>query len=116
LKDLKNAWLNKNGKIVCEHPKFWHERTWHVELAECILGDLWKIEDTLDVFEKCQDDFNASSTEVLEKMGWIRLMGFGGMLPVWVIPVGYKLTKKQEQTILEWCMNNNRNFNNCFAK
>lgn len=114
LKGLNNAWLSPNGRIVSDHPKFFERRSWHVNLAECILADMWKMDDTLDAFERAQDN-NNSCTEELEHMGWIRLHGFGGRTPVWIVLRSRKITKKQEATILDWCLDNGRNFDTCFS-
>lgn len=114
LKGVNNAWLAPSGRIVYKHPKFFHEKSWHCEMAECILADMWGMDETLDAYERASSN-NNTCTEELEKRGWIRLHGFGGITPVWILPIRQKATKRQEATILDWCLANSRNFESCFT-
>lgn len=118
LENLTNAWVSPTGRYVTKHEDFYFDHTWHLELAHCILKDLWKLDSWFDAFERVNKDgrLGHNAIEELEEMGWIRLHGFGGLIPVWIVPVGRKLTKKQEESILDWCMVNNRNYDTSFAK
>ena len=104
LKKLESAWISPTGRVVVKHEKFFNERSWHNELALCLLADIWKIDDILDAFEKMEDENSfMTATDNLEKLGWIRL--HTSVLTKFLIPK--KATKKQERTILDWCIENN---------
>ena len=51
-----------------------------------------------------------SSTEVLERLGWIRLHGFGGMDGKFLLLKG-KTTKKQKDAIIDWQLANGKSWN-----
>ena len=108
LKDLENAWISPTGRVVVKHSKFFNERSWHSELALCLLADIWKIADIMDAFEKIEDENSfMTATDRLEKFGWIRL--HTSVLTKFLIPK--KATKKQEKIILDWCIENSVAYN-----
>jgi len=118
LKDLNNAWLNPKGVLVNKSEEFWGDSVgWHENLACCILRDIWGLKSQLDAFNRVHDEsYGHYAYEELQDLGWIRLHGFGGLAPKWILPHGKKLTKAQEETILDWCNANGIKYDECFAK
>ena len=117
LEGLNNAWLSPLGRFVTEAEDFFADGyAWHEELALFILKDLWHLETHWDAFEKVHKKFNNTATEELENKGWIRLHGFGGLEAKWILPCSYKLTKRQERSVLDWCLTNKKNYDDSFAK
>lgn len=118
LKGLEQCWMSPTGRIVRKHPNFTDSITgiaWHENLAMNILADKWKMSYD-DTFEKVHGNkLDASAYEELEGMGWIRLSMRGSNVPLW-IRTNKQLPKKQMITILEWCRENGRNYEKCFAK
>ena len=101
LKNLKNAWLSPSGQVVFRHPQLNQANAWHEELASLILADKFDVK------------FPDNSTETLEKKNWIRLHGFGGRRPIWLCDPD-KITRKQTQTIQDWCILNEKHFDEVF--
>lgn len=97
--DINNAWLSPTGRI------FRLEDKAHMIKAKDILLDKYNI-----------NVASIESVNILESKGWVRLSNYMGGPPMWIVTTGKKLTKKQELTILEWCMYNNKNYNTCFSK
>ncbi len=116
LSNLENCWLSPTGRVITDSRQFFHDTPWHENLANCILRDIWGLEDELDAFQRVQEKFGNTSTEELEHLGYIRLHGFGGLTPKWIIPLRHRLTKKQESVIVDWCNDNNILYDNCFSK
>ena len=118
LKDLRNCWLSSTGKIIIKDKEFDETDScaWHERLGLCILRDLWNVPTFLDAFEQGHNKSSWQSTSELESLGYVRLHGFGGLSPNWIIPYKKILTKKQEIVILDWCEINNKEYNNCFTK
>jgi len=111
MKDLRNAWLSPNGSIINEHDDMDYFGAFHFNLGLCILKDLWKVESTDSAYDIITDgDISDDPTTVLESKGWIRLHGFGTMIPVFV--VFKKPTKKQMKTITNYAIANNRTLEN----
>lgn len=111
LKGLTNAWLSPKGRIVIRHEHFYAEGAWHEELALCILADIWLLDHPDDAYEKKRElHGHEYAYVVLENMGWIRLHGYGGMEPIWIVPPNKKLTHRQEETIIDWCIANNERY------
>ena len=109
LKKLEQAWITPQGRVIIKHNKFFNERSWHNELALCLLADIWKIPNIVDAFEKMENENSfQTATDRLEKLGWIRL--HTSVLTKFII--AKKATKKQEQLILDWCMENNVDYKN----
>ena len=115
LKGLNNAWLNPSGRIITTADGFYGDGSWHVDLGLCLLRDMWKLDHYLDAFEKLKSKFDHTASDELEDQGWLRLMGFGGMTPLWILPLGKKPTAKQSATIQDWCMANGRSYDTCFG-
>lgn len=117
LKDLKNAWLSPTGEIVITAKEFsGYDGGWHDQLAYCILRDIWGYDSFFDAFNRVHKKFSAYGYTELEDLGWIRLHGFGGLPPKFILPHKKTLTKKQENTILDWCNANNVKYEDSLAK
>ncbi len=116
LKDLNNAWLSPTGRLVFRDKQFdGGAAGWHNQLGLCILRDLWKLDHYLYAFKRVSKKFNHNAMDELEDLGWLRLHGFGGLTPVWVLPAKRKPTAKQAATIQDWCLANNRDYDSCFV-
>lgn len=115
---VNNAWLSPKGDFVTSHEKFFFEGVaWHEKLALCLLADMWGLDDPMDAFERVHKGrLSALATEDLENMGWVRLHGFGGRTPVWVVLFNQRLTPLQEEVVLDWCLENGVRYEECFAK
>ena len=129
LKDLKLAWLSPAGKFVTDHKDF-DPGPWHENLASCVLMGIWKMKDIMDVFCFIQDleeldyehkgvikhSLDQTSTDCLEALGWIRLNArlLGDKHP-WIISADTRLTKKQDNALLDWCNENACSFNELFS-
>lgn len=111
LKNLELCWLSPRGQIVINDREFDPDRSWHEDLALCILRDIWKLESKMGAFKKVHMKFSNSSTEELENLKWIRLHK-GATMSRWIL--SERITKKQELVILDWCMENDRPFQNSF--
>lgn len=112
LKGLENAWLSPTGRIVVTHPEFnnnYNGVAWHNILATCIFMDIKHSTNYLDTFHELYTG-HKEIYEQLEDLGWIRLHGYGGLKPRWIIPYGKKITKSQENVILDWCNANNESY------
>ena len=116
LHNLSNCWLNPGGRIITKDREFFGDYAWHEELALCILRDIWGLEDSAEAFEKVHQKFSNTATEELEGKGYVRLHGFGGLPPKWILPCDHRLTESQESTIQSWCIDNNVKYESCFAK
>lgn len=112
LKGLKFAWLSPTGRIITNDEECYDYN--HNELAACILRDLWKLPSKQIAWEKVHVDMiNVYCFEVLENKGWIRLHGWSK--PKFIIPYNKTITKKQEETIIEWCIENNILFDDAIS-
>lgn len=115
LLNLNNAWLSPTGRWVIKDREFDSMKgAWHEELALCILRDIWNVKSRLDAFDKVNQKFNNTAIEELENIGWIRLHGYGGIIPKWIAPQN-EITKKQQIEIVDWCNVNNKIYENCFS-
>jgi len=115
LKGLTECWMSPTGRIVRDHPDFYHSTSaWHEQLAMYILADKWRI--TYDeTVERVHSKFDGTAYEELESMGWIRLSKRGAVIPLWI--TGRRtIPKKQEETILEWCRENGADYRKSLSK
>ena len=115
MKGLKNAWLSPAGQLITDHEDFDSSSSWHLDLASCILKDLygWKSKNGW-----CDmDEYRYTNVaEGLENMGYVKLHGFGGLRPVWVVPCGKRLTSIQESVVVDWAIANGLKYDQCFSK
>jgi hypothetical protein len=93
-----NAWIKPNGQFIGVG------EAQHEEWAREELKNSVGVEKLCDVY-----DNEHSATEHLQNNGWVRLL-------TWCVgntqlePQKCKLTKKQEATLLEWCKDNNYDY------
>jgi len=114
LKDLEQCWLSPKGKIIVDHDQMDCICAFHEQLALCILSDIWGLNSRHEAFSKVHERFSHTATEELEDMKWVRLHRIGKSK--WVVPCDSRITKKQESVILDWCLENNVKFDDCFSK
>lgn len=121
LKGLRNAWMCPLSQIVYDYDGVGSFSAWHEELAFYILKDMEKLSNYFEAFNfihnnKYNSPFISSATEYLELKGWVRLHGWSGSIPEWILDSDTRLTKAQENRILDWCIENNRKYDNCFDR
>lgn len=116
LKGLKNAWVTPYGEYVTTHPNFYDDgAAWHNQLANKIVSDEFNSKDFFELSDTIKSHGFDYAYEYLESKGWIRLHGFGGITPKFV-KIKNKLTKEQESAIVDWCIENNIKYDDCFTK
>ena len=110
LKGVTNGWLMPNGQLVIDHLNAETFSSFHNELAQHVIMDHFKLKDTLEAMDYCDDVLNVSyATDYLEDGHWIRLHGFPGCEPEWIVN-NIKPTSGQTETMLDWCIVNLKNY------
>lgn len=119
LKNLNNAWLDPYGKYVTNWEGFSEGSAWHEDLAKCIIATEQYIEqdDFFGImhFVREQQKLNYCY-EYLESKGWVRLHGYAGLPPKWIVPFKGRINSAQETAILDWCIANNKKYDDVIAK
>lgn len=95
---ISNCWLSPFGEIMTTNI----EEPFHENLAKIII-EMRGEKSVKDPIEK------------LENEGWIRLSSYVRGSPKWIIRYNRRLNKRQEATILDWCIKNNIKFEDCFS-
>lgn len=114
LKGLTFAWVSPSGRVISTDDELDMANS-HNELAQCILRDMWKLSTKEEAWTRCHLDTNEGYPyEVLEARGWIRLHGWAN--PKFIIPYDRIITKRQEETILDWCIENNIKYDDAISK